>query len=135
MILKKQHTRFVKELAQSCGFDYCGIAKAEPLDEDARRLEKWLKLGMHGSMQYMENHFELRVDPAKLVPEAKSVITLLKNYFPAEKPSRNAVSKYAYGKDYHDVIRTSLKKMIVELQQKIGEFNGRGFVDSAPVLE
>lgn len=135
MPLKEQHTRFVKKLARSYGFDYCGIAKAQPLDEDARRLEKWLKQGMHGSMQYMENHFDLRIDPARLVPGAKSVITLLKNYFPSEQPPDNKISKYAYGKDYHDVIRSSLKKIIAELQQNIGEFNGRGFVDSAPVLE
>lgn len=117
------------------GFDQCGIAKAQPLDEDARRLEKWLQQGMHGSMKYMEKHFELRIDPGKLVPGAKSVITLLKNYYPDKNSSSNGISKYAYGKDYHEVIKASLRKMIVELQEKIGEFHGRGFVDSAPVLE
>jgi len=133
--LNGQHTQLVKQLSAQFGFDYCGIAKAQPLDEDARRLEKWLKQGMHGSMQYMENYFDLRVDPGKLVPGAKSVITLLKNYYPSQKPVESKISKYAYGKDYHEVIRSSLKEMIVELQQKIGQFNGRGFVDSAPVLE
>ncbi len=128
-------TYLVKHLAAQLGFDFCGIAKAQPLDEDARRLEKWLGQGMHGSMQYMENHFDLRIDPTKLVPGAKSVITLLKNYYPSDKATSNSISKYAYGKDYHDVIRSSLKKMIAELQQKIGQFSGRGFVDSAPVLE
>ena len=128
-------TQLVKQLALQYGFDFCGIAKAQPLDEDARRLEKWLNGGMHGSMQYMENHFELRIDPSRLVPGAKSVITLLKNYFPSEKAVSGNISKYAYGKDYHDVIRSSLKKMIAELQETIGQFNGRGFVDSAPVLE
>ncbi len=118
------------------GFDFCGIAKAQPLDDDARRLEKWLQQGMHGNMQYMENHFDLRVDPSKLVPGAKSVITLLKNYFPQQTISQeNKISKYAYGKDYHEVIKAHLKKMIFEMQEKIGHFNGRGFVDSAPVLE
>lgn len=128
-------TQLVRQLAKQYGFDFCGIAKAQPLDEDARRLEKWLNQGMHGSMQYMENHFDLRIDPSKLVPGAKSVITLLKNYYPAETPASKTISKYAYGKDYHDVIRSSLKKMIAELQKSIGQFNGRGFVDSAPVLE
>lgn len=126
----------VKQLALANGFDYCGIAKAERLDEDAKRLENWLQQGFHGKMNYMENHFDLRVDPGKLVPGAKSVITVLKNYFPSQTISSGTkISKYAYGKDYHEVIRSSLHKMIFELQEKIGQFNGRGFVDSAPVLE
>lgn len=126
----------VKQLALANGFDYCGIAKAGQLDEDAKRLEMWLQQGFHGSMKYMENYFDLRVDPAKLVPGAKSVITVLKNYFPAQTiSSETKISKYAYGKDYHEVIKASLTKMIFELQEKIGQFNGRGFVDSAPVLE
>src|SRR3954470_14260966 len=83
--LKDEHTNLVKQLSSSHGFDYCGIAKAAPLDEDARRLEQWLSKGMHGGMAYMENHFDLRVDPSKLVPGARSVITYLKNYFPAEE--------------------------------------------------
>ena len=122
-------------MALQHGFDYCGIAKAQPLDEDARRLEKWLQQGMHGNMKYMENYFDLRVDPAKLVPGAKSVITLLKNYYPSQSNPDNGISKYAYGKDYHEVIKASLRKMIEQLQEKIGQFQGRGFVDSAPVLE
>jgi epoxyqueuosine reductase len=130
-----QHTQLVKSLALQNGFDYCGIAKAQPLNEDARRLEKWLQQGMHGSMKYMENHFDLRIDPTKLVPGAKSVITLLKNYYPSQFNAKSRISKYAYGKDYHEVIKDSLKKMITELQEKIGQFHGRGFVDSAPVLE
>jgi epoxyqueuosine reductase len=131
-----KHTITVKQLASKHGFDYCGIAKAQVLDEDARRLEKWLKTGMHGSMQYMENHFELRIDPCKLVPGAKSVITLLKNYYPGENitPSQK-ISKYALGKDYHTVIKDNLNSMITGWQEQIGLFNGRGFVDSAPVLE
>jgi len=119
------------------GFDYCGIARAEKLDDDARRLEAWLTKGMHGKMQYMENYFDLRTDPSKLVPGAKSVITLLINYFPetTQNPGTPKIAKYAFGKDYHDVIREKLKQLLFEMQQEIGEINGRGFVDSAPVLE
>ena len=132
-----KHTGIVKQLSATYGFDYCGIAKAKQLDDDARRLEAWLTAGMHGGMQYMENHFDLRIDPSRLVPGAKSVITLLKNYYPSksENTSELHISKYALGKDYHSVIKHSLKQMIVALQEQIGEFNGRGFVDSAPVLE
>lgn len=123
-------------MAVQYGFDYCGIARAVPLDEDARRLEKWLNQGMHGNMKYMENYFDLRIDPSRLVPGARSVITLLKNYYPSEITEQELkVSKYAYGKDYHEVIRPRLRSMISGLQEKIGQFNGRGFVDSAPVLE
>ncbi len=127
----------VKELSLRHGFDFCGVAKAEKLEEDAVRLERWLKLGMNGRMNYMENHFELRVDPSKLVPGAKSVITLLKNYYPAKLQRDDApkVSKYAYGKDYHLVIREMLNNLLAELKQHFGDINGRGFVDSAPVLE
>ncbi len=133
----EKHTRFIKQTATRLGFDYCGIARAVPLDEDARRLEGWLSKGMHGSMQYMENHFELRVDPSKLVPGAKSVITLLLNYFPSEKqvPLAPKVSKYAYGNDYHEVIRARLKMLLASIKSEIGDINGRGFVDSAPVME
>lgn len=127
----------IKQLAYKLGFDYCGIAKAVPLDEDARRLEKWLLQNHHGNMQYMENHFELRIDPAKLVPGAKSVITVLKNYYPSEKQSSDTprISKYAWGKDYHEVIRDQLKELLDELRKTYGDIHGRGFVDSAPVLE
>lgn len=133
----QQYTQFVKQAAQQLGFDFCGIAKAKRLDEDARRLEKWLSQNMNGKMQYMENHFELRVDPTKLVPGAKSVITLLKNYYPDKQQNADAVkvSKYAYGKDYHDVIRGQLKALLAQIHTHIGEVNGRGFIDSAPVLE
>jgi len=136
MLPSGRYTKEVKEAARRYGFDYCGIARAQPLEEDARRLERWLNGGMHGSMAYMENHFELRIDPARLVPGARSVITLLKNYYP-QQPLQGelGVSKYAYGKDYHTVIRQQLRTMVEDLQQTIGAFNGRGFVDSAPVLE
>ncbi len=131
------HTKFIKQIAANCFFDFCGIAKAVRLDEDARRLESWLQKGFHGSMQYMENHFELRIDPFKLVPGAKSVITLLKNYFPSQQQEENTpkIAKYAFGNDYHEVIRSKLKEFLSLLQQQFGEINGRGFVDSAPVLE
>jgi epoxyqueuosine reductase len=129
-------TYLVKELARAFGFDYCGIARAQMLDDDARRLESWLHKGLHGKMGYMENYFDLRVNPTRLVPGARSVITLLKNYFPREvATSENKISKYAWGKDYHTVIKTSLKELIEKLQNEIGQFTGRGFVDSAPVLE
>jgi epoxyqueuosine reductase len=135
--LLQKNTFLVKSFARQLGFDYCGIAKAERLDEDAKRLELWLKKGMQGHMHYMENHFDLRVDPARLVPGAKSVITLLKNYFPAAKQSTDGpkISTYAYGKDYHTVIREQINLLIQEIREHIGQVNGRGFVDSAPVLE
>lgn len=119
------------------GFDYCGIAKAVALDDDARRLEKWLLQDMNGQMQYMENHFDLRINPEKLVPGAKSVITLMQNYYPSQKQKLDApkISKYAYGNDYHEVIREKLNSFLQELNAQIGEIHGRGFVDSAPVLE
>jgi epoxyqueuosine reductase len=130
-------TRLAKELAISIGFDQCGIAKAVPLQEDARRLEKWLSNGRHGEMKYLENHFELRTDPTKLVPGAKSVITLLYNYFPEEKQREDLpkIAKYAYGRDYHLVIREKLHEFLLRLREKLGNIEGRGFVDSAPVLE
>lgn len=132
-----QHTDYIKQTAHQLGFTYCGIAKAEQLDEDARRLEKWLRQGMHGNMQYMENYFDLRIDPRKLVPGAKSVITLLQNYFPEDRQQSGAprIAKYAFGKDYHEVIRAKLRTFLQILNNQIGEIQGRGFVDSAPVLE
>src|ERR1700755_2981375 len=105
-----RNTQLIKSFAKDLGFDFCGISKAQVLDEDAKRLESWLNKGMHGSMQYMENYFDLRTDPAKLVPGARSVITLLINYFPEKTRQDETVkiSKYAYGKDYHDIIREKL---------------------------
>ncbi len=137
MITKTSYTHLIREIALRLGFDHCGIARAVRLDEDARRLEEWLGKGMHGSMKYMENHFEMRVDPTKLVPGAKSVITLLINYFPSEEQVENSykISKYAYGSDYHEVIRNKLKSFLDQIHENIGEVHGRGFVDSAPVLE
>lgn len=131
------HSAFIKNTAKELGFDFCGIAKAEFLSDDANRLESWLNKGMQGNMQYMENHFDMRVDPCRLVPGAKSVITLLLNYFPLEKQPKGIpkISKYAYGDDYHAVIRKKINTFYSLLKQHFGDFHGRGFVDSAPVLE
>ena len=137
MLIKEKHTEFIKVTAKSLGFDYCGIAKAQQLEDDARRLESWLNKGFQGSMNYMNNYFDLRIDPSKLVLGAKSVITLLLNYYPSEQQNIEApqVSKYAYGKDYHEVIKEKLKMFLKLIKDNIGEVHGRGFTDSAPVLE
>jgi epoxyqueuosine reductase len=134
---QNQHSYLIKETAARLGFDYCGIARCKYLDEDARRLEKWLNTSMHGNMSYMENYFDLRVDPSQLVPGAKSVITLLLNYFPKETQASGSpkIAKYAYGDDYHEVIRGKLKLLMNSMKENIGDVQGRGFVDSAPVLE
>jgi epoxyqueuosine reductase len=137
MELKAKYTDFIKKNAADLGFDHCGIAKAVQLDDDARRLEKWLHRGMHGSMHYMENHFDKRIDPRKLVDNAESVITLLLNYYPKQEQITDGpkISKYAYGQDYHEVIKTKLNTLLGRMQETFGEIHGRGFVDSAPVLE
>lgn len=133
----KKNTNIVKLAALQAGFSFCGIARAEALPDDARRLEAWLKAGMHGSMAYMEKYFDQRVNPALLVPGAKSVITLLLNYFPAQQQQEEAprISKYAYGNDYHEIIREKLNCFLFTIREKLGNIDGRGFVDSAPVLE
>lgn len=125
-------------MAARHGFNFCGISRAERSDEDATHLEEWLSRGYHGTMSYMQNHFEKRVNPAELVPGAKSVITLLYNYFPdkEEAPSGEfRVARYAYGRDYHLVIKEKLRTWMVDLTAEVGEINGRIFVDSAPVME
>ncbi|MCK5702245.1 MAG: tRNA epoxyqueuosine(34) reductase QueG, partial [Cyclobacteriaceae bacterium] len=135
---KEKHTQLIKQKALALGFDYCGISKAEKLVEEEVKLESWLSKGFHGKMAYMENHFDLRLDPRKLVPGAKSVISLLYNYYPeqeAQAQSKYKIAKYAYGKDYHFVLKEKLKEFLSYLQEEIGEINGRVFVDSAPVLE
>jgi epoxyqueuosine reductase len=136
-LINNNHTYLIKSWSRELGFDHCGIARAVRLDDDARRLESWLQKGMNGSMMYMENHFDLRIDPSRLVPGAKSVITLLLNYFPAEQQPSEApqFAKYAYGEDYHEVIRSKLRELLGRIKAGIGEVEGRGFVDSAPVLE
>lgn len=135
--LARQHTALVKDKAQQWGFMACGIARATRLDDDARRLEQWLNKGYQSGMQYMENHFDMRVDPSLLVPGARSVITLTCNYYPAAQQQPNApkIARYAWGTDYHYVIREKLNNLLDELRAEIGDINGRGFVDSAPVLE
>jgi epoxyqueuosine reductase len=132
-----KYTQLIKSEAQRLGFMQCGIAAATELSEDARRLEAWLSKDYHGKMSYMENHFDLRADPRKLVPDAKSVITLLLNYYPEEhqNPKAPKIAKYAWGIDYHYVIREKLNELLDFLNQNIGAISGRGFVDSAPVLE
>jgi epoxyqueuosine reductase len=132
------YSSLIKKEAKELGFMFCGISKAEFLEEEAPRLEVWLKKGMHGEMQYMENHFDKRLDPRLLVDGAKSVISLGLNYYSAEQPvdpAAQKISKYAYGNDYHLVIKEKLKKLLEILNEKIGEINGRAFVDSAPVLD
>ncbi|MEY4902681.1 MAG: hypothetical protein RLZZ292_496 [Bacteroidota bacterium] len=131
-------TLFLKQTAYELGFEFVGISEATELTEEARRLEQWLNKGFHGKMQYMENHFDKRIDPRKLVEGAKSVVTLLFNYHTDEKqsdPDAPKIATYAYGKDYHFVIKDKLKDLLQQLQAKIGDINGRCFVDSAPVLE
>jgi epoxyqueuosine reductase len=135
---KERHTQLIKKKAAALGFDFCGISKAEKLEEEESNLETWLARGYQGKMSYMENHFDKRLDPSKLVDGAKSVITLLYNYYPGpeqETPSTLKVAKYAYGKDYHFVVKDKLKTFFTFLQEEIGEINGRVFVDSAPVME
>ena len=132
------YSQLIKQKAEKFGFQSCGISKAEFLEEEAPRLEAWLNKGYHGEMKYMENHFDKRLNPTLLVDGAKSVISLSYNYFPKVKIdeiNNFKISKYAYGEDYHEVIKDILKNMVAEIQEEIGEFGFRVFVDSAPVLE
>jgi epoxyqueuosine reductase len=132
-----KYAQLIKTEALRLGFMQCGIAAATELTEDARRLESWLNKNYQGKMSYMERHFDLRIDPRKLVPDATTVITLLLNYYPEEKQSDEApkIAKYAWGVDYHYVIREKLNELMSFIHKNIGEVAGRGFVDSAPVLE
>jgi len=132
-----KYSEIIKTEAKRLGFMSCGISKAEFLEEEAPRLESWLQQNMHGEMSYMENHFDKRLDPTKLVDGSKSVISLLLNYYPEAKQSENTykLSKYAYGTDYHFVIKDKLKHLLKLIQNEIGEVEGRAFVDSAPVLD
>ncbi|MDX5585670.1 MAG: tRNA epoxyqueuosine(34) reductase QueG, partial [Aureibaculum sp.] len=135
---KQKNTNLIKTEAKRLGFLSCGISKAQFLEEEAPRLEKWLNQEMHGEMQYMENHFDKRLDPTKLVQDSKSVVSLLLNYYPAqiqEDKSAPKISKYAYGTDYHFVIKDKLKSLLQIINGEIGEVHGRAFVDSAPVLD
>ncbi|HKR03569.1 MAG TPA: tRNA epoxyqueuosine(34) reductase QueG [Bacteroidia bacterium] len=133
-----KNSQIIKQEASRLGFDFCGISKADFLEEEAPRLEQWLKNGMHGKMHYMENYFDKRLDPRKLVEGAKSVVSLLLNYYTDEKQAdaeAPKISMYAFGKDYHHVIKKKLKELLYFIQSTIGEVNGRVFVDSAPVLD
>ena len=134
---KKHYTELIKNEAKRLGFISCGISRAEFLEDEAPRLEKWLKMNMHGEMKYMENYFEKRLDPSKLVDDAKSVISLSYNYYPKDLQNKEApkISKYAYGMDYHYVIKEKLIFFLSFIKDKIGDVNGRAFVDSAPILE
>jgi epoxyqueuosine reductase len=135
---KRKHTNLIKTEAKRLGFLSCGISKAQFLEKEAPRLEKWLNKNRHGQMQYMENHFDKRLDPTKLVEDSKSVISLLLNYYPSEFQKDAAapkISKYAYGTDYHFVIKDKLKSLLHFIQDEIGDVHGRAFVDSAPVLD
>jgi epoxyqueuosine reductase len=137
MNLKIQYSNLIKKEAKRLGFLSCGMSKAQFLEEEAPRLEKWLSNNMHGQMHYMENHFDKRLDPTKLVEDSKSVISLLLNYYPSEEQNSDSykLSKYAYGNDYHFVIKNKLKSLLNFIQEEIGEVQGRAFVDSAPVLD
>ncbi|NKI25565.1 tRNA epoxyqueuosine(34) reductase QueG [Arenibacter sp. 6A1] len=137
MTAHQKNTELIKTEAKRLGFLSCGISKAEFLEEEAPRLEKWLNNNMNGEMQYMENHFDKRLDPTKLVEGSKSVISLLLNYYPEEKQVDGTykISKYAYGQDYHHVIKTKLRQLQEFISEEIGAVEGRAFVDSAPVLD
>ncbi len=135
---KEKYTQFIREEAYKLGFSFVGFAKAERMDAEAKRLDDWLNKGLHGSMQYMENHFEKRIDPTLLVEGAKTVISFMFNYHnPKKQEDETApkISMYAYGEDYHHVIKNKLKTLLQSINENIGEVNGRAFVDSAPVLE
>lgn len=134
---KEKYSNLIKEESKRLGFLSCGISQATFLEQEAPRLESWLKKGMHGEMSYMENYFDKRLDPRLLVDGAKSVISLLLNYYPSEIQNQDSykISKYAYGQDYHFVIKDKLKDLLKFIQTEIGEVNGRVFVDSAPVLD
>jgi epoxyqueuosine reductase len=134
---KEKYTSFIKSEAKRLGFLSCGISKAGFLEDEAPRLENWLNKQMNGQMSYMENNFDKRLNPTLLVDDAKSVVSLLLNYYPSEFQNQDSykISKYAYGQDYHFVIKEKLKELLFSIQSTIGEVSGRAFVDSAPVLD
>lgn len=140
--MKNNHisSQLIKSIATELGFSYCGISKAEFLSEEAPRLEEWLKRQYQGKMSYLENHFDKRLDPTLLVPGAKSVISLVYNYYPEkdlanENPDTLKIARYAYGEDYHQVIKDKLKIFLEKIRVEVGQVEGRAFVDSAPVHE
>ena len=137
MDARSRNTQWIKEEALQLGFDSIGVSKAEFLEDEAPRLESWLKSGFHGKMSYMENHFDKRLDPTLLVPGARSVISLAYNYFPTEFQREDSykLSKYAYGEDYHSVVKDKLRDLIASMQERLGSFHARVFTDSAPIME
>ncbi len=134
---KEKYTQFIKTEAKRLGFLSCGISKAGFLEEEAPRLENWLNKNQHGEMKYMEDHFDKRLNPTLLVPDSKSVISLLVNYYPSEQQNQESykISKYAYGKDYHNVIKKKVIKLLKSIKKEIGEVSGRAFVDIAPIMD
>ncbi|WP_457616298.1 tRNA epoxyqueuosine(34) reductase QueG [Lutibacter sp.] len=137
MTTQETYSNLIKQEAARLGFESCGISKAEYLEEEAPKFEKWLKNGYHGKMKYMENYFDKRLNPTLLVEGSKSVISLSYNYYPKEPQNKESykLSKYAYGQDYHHIIKSKLKALIFFINSNIGEVHGRAFVDSAPILE
>jgi epoxyqueuosine reductase len=137
--VKQKRTETIKRIAATLGFDFCGVSKADFLEKEAPRLEHWLAQNYHGKMSYMANHFDKRLDPRKLVEGAKSVVSVLLNYYPQQKlsetPTALKLSKYAYGTDYHEVLKEKLGELVAQINEEIGEVNGRVFVDSAPVMD
>ena len=134
----QKHSQWVKQKAVELGFDFCGISEADFLEEEAPKLEQWLNQGKHGKMHYLANHFDKRLDPRKLVPGVKSVVSLLYNYYPERDLAQEGnykIAKYAYGEDYHFVVKRKLKDFLQAIQEEVGEVGGRVFVDSAPVME
>ena len=131
------HSKIVKQLAHDNGFMYCGISKVQKLDKEASRLENWLNTNNHGEMQYLANHFDKRINPELLLPGAKSIITFLYNYFPDKVQINDTykIAKYAYGEDYHDVLKDKIHVLFSQLKSQLGDIEGRVFVDSAPVME
>ena len=134
---KSKYSEIIKAEAKRLGFLSCGISKAQFLEDEAPRLERWLQANAHGEMRYMENHFDKRLDPTKLVEGSKSVVSLLLNYYPNDFQNSESykLSKYAYGTDYHFVIKDKLKQLLHFIKDEIGDVHGRAFVDSAPVLD
>jgi epoxyqueuosine reductase len=133
-----KNSNLIKSIARDLGFSFCGISKAEFLRDEAPRLEEWLKRGYQGKMSYLENYFDKRLNPTLLVPGAKSVVSLVYNYFPKKDLAGTdslKIAKYAYGEDYHEVVKTKLKELVFRIQEEVGQVNGRAFVDSAPVME
>lgn len=138
-IIRQNRSVAIKNKASELGFEFCGISRAEFLEPEAPRLEEWLNRNYHGQMAWMANHFDMRLDPRKLMEGARSVVSVLLNYYPEERlpegPEDYKLSKYAYGKDYHFVLKHKLKELLKFIQSEIGEVQGRAFVDSAPVMD